>query len=784
MTNGNVNGLAPRDKLLPLLTGVVENGQGRWRACCPIHEADGQSHSPSLEITEAADGKLLLFCFPCGKDVQAARFVHAVGLTMSDLYPDHGRDFRGGGGKSGRSGKGKHPSGTKKEGTYIYRDEQGAVAYRVEKFRLPDGSKDFRQSRPNGDGGWIPATKGIHKVLYRLPELIAAPKGSLVLVPEGEAKVDLLVSWGLLSTCNVGGGGPGKWLASYAKYFIDMDVVILPDDDPVNINTGRQEGLCHAAEILKSLKPVARSVRLLMLPNLPPKGDVIDWAAAGGTLPKLLQLLKEDVVEADGTLGKMIEQKQQEAAATVAEMDPLDLRIKESRNDDGNGRRFVKAANNNARFCNPWGAWLVFDGGRWRTDESLEVIRTMKGVSRGLWREMAEFGNDVSPDVFAKVTAFARSSCSMAGINRAIEAAQSELTILPREMDSDPWLLNCKNGTVDLRTGELKSHHPADLITKISPVEFNPDATCPEWMKFIGSIFGSPELRGYVQRLCGYWATGIVREQMLPILWGTGSNGKSTFLEVLMKVLGEDYTMMAPPGFVMAKMHDTHPTELADLFGKRFVLASETEEGKRLNEAMVKSLTGSDKIRARRMRENFWEFDPTHKIALVTNHQPIISGTDKGIWRRIRMVPFLKKFWNPDIGETGPEELRQVKGLGERLMAESSGILTWIIQGCVEWLHDGENAPQEVLDLTNTYQGAQDVFKSFLEECCVLDSNAVVSSSDLYGAFKAWSKANNEWAGSSRRFSQLMIDRGFSKYKNSGVFWQGVMLQSDGSGFA
>jgi len=771
----SMNGTAPRHKFLPRLSGVVENGQGRWKACCPIHEADGQSHSPSLEITEKPDGTLLLHCFPCGPDVTAARFVHAVGLTMSDLYADHGKR------------PGRKDSLGKKVADYVYRDAQGCIAYRAERWMNGDGTKTFTQSRPNGQGGWVPGVKGIERVPYRLPELIAsAADGATVFIVEGEKKVEALVKWGLVATCNV--GGAGKWNKEFStRWLRDRDVVILPDNDPLDPETGRSPGFDHAAKVLECTKPVAKSVRVIELSGLPPKGDIVDWIDQGGTLPKLMELLKpSNSSSATAATAKIeaIAQKQQEATAVVAEMDPLDLRIKESRNDDGNGRRFVKAANNNARFCNPWGAWLVFDGGRWRTDDSLEVIRTMKGVSRGLWREMATFGNDVSPDVFAKVTAFARSSCSMSGINRAIEAAQSELTILPREMDSDPWLLNCKNGTVDLRTGEMRPHDPADLITKISPVEFDPDATCPEWLKFVGSLFESPDLRGYVQRLCGYWSTGIVREQMLPILWGTGSNGKSTFLEVLMNVLGEDYTMMAPPGFVMAKMHDTHPTELADLFGKRFVLASETEEGKRLNEAMVKSLTGSDKIRARRMRENFWEFDPTHKIALVTNHQPIISGTDKGIWRRIRMVPFLKKFWNPDIGETGPEELRQVKGLGERLMAESSGILTWIIRGCVEWLHDGECAPKEVLDLTNTYQSAQDVFKAFLEECCTLDSSAVVSSGDLYGSFKAWSKANNEWAGSARRFSQLMSDRGFQKYKNSGTFWQGLMLQSDGSGFA
>lgn len=763
--------LQPIDKLLPLTTNLVELGDKEWKCHCSVHEADGEMHDPSLRITVKPDGTLLLKCMVCG--ASQAQIVHGFGLMMRDLFPDHG--FTG----KDRKIRGKSLRGSKKEGSFIYRDEQGAIVYKVEKIRMPDGSKECPSYRPNGDGGWIAGIKGLKRVPYRLPELIAAPKDQPVFVVEGEGKADALAAWGLVATCNI--GGAGKWNKDYAKWFAGRQVIILPDNDPVDQETGRCPGLDHAKDVLKTVKPVAESVRFLILPDLPPKGDVQDWIEAGGTLPKLLELIREPATDAE-VQAEQIEQDKQEESSKVAEMDPLDLRIPESRTDVGNGKRIVRAVEGRARFCSPWGKWLVYNAGRWKEDDSLSIVRTMKDVSRLMWNDLATFGKDVSPEMFGKIGQFARISSGMAGINRAMEAAQSELTILPREMDSDPWLLNVKNGTVDLRTGELQDHNPDDLITKVAPVDFYPAAECPEWEKFIFSIFGTPELCGYVQRLCGYWVTGIVREQMLPILWGSGSNGKSTFLEVFTKTIGEDYTMMAPPGFVMARMHDTHPTELADLFGKRFVLTSETEEGKRLNEAMVKSLTGSDKIRARRMRENFWEFDPSHKIALVTNHQPIIRGTDTGIWRRIRMIPFAKKFWNPDIGETGPEELRQVKGLGDRLLAESSGILSWVVRGCIDWLHDGERAPQEVLSMTNAYQSTQDVFKTFLEECCTIDSNGVAAAADLYKAFKKWAETNNEWAGSSRRFGQLMTERGFERYKSNTIFYQGLVL-NEGSDF-
>lgn len=759
--------MRPIDKLLPLATNVVPNGDHKWKCNCTIHESDGKQHDPSLHITEKPDGTLLIKCMAC--DATQPQIVHGFGLTMSDLFPDHGPA----GVKQRKRGK-----AGKKVAEFIYRDPQGGIAYRVERFE----PKNFLQSRPNGEGGWIYSVKGTQLLPYRLPELIAAPLTEYVFIVEGERKVEALRDWGLIATCNA--GGAKKWQKSFSERFLKgRKVIILPDNDPINPENGESKGWEHAKDVLTKTKPFAESVRILELPGLPPKGDIIDWISQGGTLPQLMELVVQPWTEDDTT--NQIESVQADQLTEVnkiAEMDPLDLRIPESRTDVGNGKRIVRAVAGRARFCSPWGKWLVYDAGRWKEDDSLSIVRTMKDVARSMWGDLATFGKDVSPEMFGKIGQFARISSGMAGINRAMEAAQSELTILPREMDSDPWLLNVKNGTVDLRTGELQPHNPDDLITKVAPVDFDTSAECPEWEKFIASIFGTPELCGYVQRLCGYWVTGIVREQMLPILWGSGSNGKSTFLEVFMKTIGEDYTMMAPPGFVMARMHDTHPTELADLFGKRFVLTSETEEGKRLNEAMVKSLTGSDKIRARRMRENFWEFDPSHKIALVTNHQPIIRGTDTGIWRRIRMIPFSKKFWNPDIGETGPEELRQVKGLGDRLLAESSGILSWVVRGCIDWLHDGERAPEEVLSMTNAYQSTQDVFKTFLEECCTIDSNGVAAAADLYKAFKKWAETNNEWAGSSRRFGQLMTERGFERYKNNTIYYHGLLL-NDGSDF-
>lgn len=283
--------LAPEDRLLPRLHGVETIAPGKWLAYCPVHEADGGTHNPSLHIDKAADGKLLLHCFAC--PATGPQICMAVGLTQSELYPDHGqRNGRAGGGGANRKGR---PQG-KKVAEYEYRDSDGVLVYVARRYETDDGSKTFVAGRYDQNKKFIPNLRGVQRVLYRLPELIAAGAADKanggtprpVYIAEGEKKVDALARWGLTATCNL--GGAGKWNRDYAPFFRGRKVVILPDNDPTDPETGRNPGLDHARKILDSLAGIAESVHVLELPGLPPKGDVIDWIAAGGTLPQLLEL--------------------------------------------------------------------------------------------------------------------------------------------------------------------------------------------------------------------------------------------------------------------------------------------------------------------------------------------------------------------------------------------------------------------------------------------------------------------------------------------------------------
>ncbi len=374
-------------------------------------------------------------------------------------------------------------------------------------------------------------------------------------------------------------------------------------------------------------------------------------------------------------------------------------------------------------------------------------------------------------------------------IDNMIKLARSEppVPILHDCLDADPWLFNCDNGTLDLRTGKLRSHQREDYITKLCTVPYRSDADCPLWENTLAKIFNqSAEVVNYVQRVCGYCLTGIVSEQMLLLCWGVGSNGKSLFFEVLRGVMGEDYAATGARELLMSDHHERHPTYLADLFGRRLVTLSETREGGKINEALIKQLTGGDGIKARRMKEDLWEFRPSHKFMIGTNHRPEVRGGDHGIWRRLRLLPFNVKFWDADKGETGPPELKADKGLKDKLLAESPGILAWMVRGCMEWRRGGLREPNEVQVATSTYRNEEDIVGRFLKERCdVGEKKYHVKAGDLYTAFLAWWKESGEQDRplSQRKFGEELTNtersRGIERRTSNGTMYDGVRLHEE-----
>jgi putative DNA primase/helicase len=436
--------------------------------------------------------------------------------------------------------------------------------------------------------------------------------------------------------------------------------------------------------------------------------------------------------------------------------------------DLANAERFIARHGEDVRYCYPWRTWFVWAGPRWEPDTTGKVHRLAKDTVRSIYREAAEAESESRRKELAR---HAQRSEAEAKIRAMLELAKSEVPISPDELDADRWVLNCQSGTIDLvGSGELMAHRREDLITKIAPVEYAPEADAPTWRATLQRVLPNPEIRAFFKRLCGYALTGGTAEHVLPILYGTGANGKSTVLNALLDTLG-DYAAQAAPDLLIAK-RNSHPTELADLFGKRLVAAIEVEDGRRLAESLVKQLTGGDRVKARKMRQDFWEFEPTHKVFMAVNHKPTVRGTDTAIWRRIRLIPFT---------ETIPPA-EQDKRLPEKLRKERAGILRWAVEGCLEWQREGLQAPGQVRKATRDYRAEMDVIAAFIDEECILAEHATTTAKALYSAYKAWCEENGEKPEAQRGFNGRLRERGFESgrmttgARKGAVEWYGIGL--------
>ena len=477
--------------------------------------------------------------------------------------------------------------------------------------------------------------------------------------------------------------------------------------------------------------------------------------------------------------------------------------------DDANADLLLGLHGADIRYCPPWDKWLIWSGSHWRIDDRLDIDRLAVDVSRSL-RERAITLTRQRQSILEKIAELLAVMNATAGafeslgpqharlvkqqteIGSEIEwlmklsgklegtakrgtmllAARHKVVVHHSDLDKGHFLINAANGTIDLKTGKLRGHARADLLTHDAEIQYDPAATCPTWTRFLLEVFaGDADLIEFVRRAIGYSLTGDVREQVLLICHGSGSNGKSVFLNILRKLLGR-LALQAAPDLLMADHNRRHPTEQADLYGRRAVICQETEENRRFNEVLVKQLTGGDSVRARRMREDFWEFEPTWKIWLSTNHRPEIRGTDHAIWRRVRLIPFTVTFHDPGKGEPVKDPAME-----EKLTAELPGILAWAVQGCLAWQRDGLPIPKAVHDATEEYREQQDILAAWLKDCCIVNKLADAKAADLYASYSAWCEANGERPEPQRRFGMRLTERGFQRQKRMvGHFWLGVGL--------
>jgi putative DNA primase/helicase len=436
----------------------------------------------------------------------------------------------------------------------------------------------------------------------------------------------------------------------------------------------------------------------------------------------------------------------------------------------GNAQRLVRRHGQDLRYVQEWG-WLTWDGRRWQLGRSGEVMRRAKETALAILKE-AE--GPMAERARAKILAWARASQSRSWLEAMIALAQSEVGVPAGTdaFDTHDWLLNCRNGTLDLRTSELRPHRREDLLTRLVDVDYDPGASCPIWEQFLDRITdGSEALTGYLQRTIGYALTGDTGEQAMFLLYGTGANGKSTFLEVIRAIAGDYGRQSDPTTFLARQNGDRIPNDIARLAGARFVSAIEVEEGRRLSEVLVKQVVSGDTLTARFLNREFFEFRARFKLFLAANHKPVVRGTDEGIWRRIRLIPFTV---------TIPKAERD-RTLLTRLQDELPGILAWAVRGCLAFTQQGLADPPEVLAATDSYRSEMDVIGAFVAERCVVADCARAECGALYSAYAQWCEENGEHAVSQRRFGQQLEERGFARRRGTNGKWcrSGIGLLDD-----
>ncbi len=440
--------------------------------------------------------------------------------------------------------------------------------------------------------------------------------------------------------------------------------------------------------------------------------------------------------------------------------------------DVGNAERFVAMFKDSIKYCTIYKKWFIWNGKRWEQDDTGKIITYAIECVRNIIHDA-----DLLPEGDKRKALIRHSlkSESSGKLKALLEIASGmpAITIRSEDLDKNPWLLNCQNGTINLRTGKLQDHNPKDYITKICAAEYNSECAIPLWSQLMEKITsGDKAYIRYIQKALGYALTGDISEQAIFILYGTGSNGKSTMLNVFAALL-DGYAQSTSSDTFMQKKNDSVNNDIARLKGARFVSAIEMDEGKRMAEALIKSMTGGDKLVTRFLYGEFFEYVPQFKVFLAVNHMPDIRDTTNSIWRRVKIMPFKNTF---------TEQERDKNFVTKIMAAELPGILAWAVQGCLLWQQEGVADPDVVAKATVEHREQMDSFSQFFEECCVIRDGARTSNKMLRAKYEEWCKENGEWVLTQRPFSRKLRERGYETRNSSPTGtaeWYGFALRGE-----
>ena len=747
---------------------VKQQNQNTCKAVCPAHSDKEASLSISYD---SKDHKTLIYCH-AGCDTRAV--LGAVGLKISDLFD-----------KEAIASTKKNSMDIK--AIYKYKDEAGNVLFEKIRYATPKRPKNFTQKRNidghtvwgleagtyyetyKGSNNWSKKerkeaeTKDFPEttpVLYRLPELIEAVKNKQqVFIVEGEKDADNLVKLDFVATTNFDGASRSKakqkWRSEYNKYFKDADVVLIPDND----NPGR----AHMDYIQNSLGDVANTIKRLEL-TVQEKGDISDWLSMGHTKEELENLL-----------GNIEGQKKSLTKAANAEQKREISLVNYHFSDVGNAERLIALYGMDIRFSTIRDKFFIWSSAHWKIDNNNTIFKLAKATIRRLEAdgEDIDTGNNDEDEIRKKqVKSFVLKSENDAKIRAMVNQVKSQPEVILQETDKDLFILNLKNGELDLKTGKLKEHNRFDYITKIVDINYDPDAKADNWTKFLETIFeGDKELIEYVQKSIGYSLTGSVDEQCFYMLYGNGANGKSTFLNAIRRITGDYADSLKGSSLMMHYNDDGARGDLAKLQGKRFVISSELNEGQTFDESLIKAITGGDTLPVRFMFQEEFSMRPEFKIWIGTNEKPRIKGNNYGIWRRVRLIPFIHTFTEDEKDEDFFEKY---------LVPELPGILNWAVEGCLAWQEEKIKTPAKVMAATDDYKDEMDIIQTFIEDCCIVGGHYRAKVNGLYSSYCTWCEDNNVHELSSIKFTKKLKDKGFTQIRSSIIrYWNGIGLKDD-----
>ena len=749
MNTKTYNNLIPEVK--KRLTGLKQTGtSNEFVADCPFcgHKAkDGKfCFNNQKGLWKCHSGK-------CGKEGNASDLAEYFGIPINE------------------NGKNIKPDWT-------YQDENGNTISGIKKY-IKDGEKQYARLHTLDSGITWNLKKGNAKdYLYKLPGII---ESSNIIIVEGEKCADAInqiipndKKKDYIATTNI--GGAGRWKDDYNQWLIGKNVIIIPDND----SPGRD----HANRIYGSLKSSGTESKVIELTDIDliktkagigkeNKADIVDWFKNGYTLDDLFGLI-------DSTNGHLPIWLNKEIKPVLANKNHLFdesimalMRLGKSFghekdeiiSDIGNSKLYAKTFGTISKY-NPEFGWICWNGKKWETNG--EEMEYAQEIAKEIYEEMPKHKED--SEFVIHIAKWAKSSKAKRKIIDFLELAKtkSDISLPSKNFDQNKYLFNCLNGTLDLETFVFSEHKKEHYITKIANVFYDPKAECFLWKKFLNKIFaGNIELITYVQKIIGLSLTGNTDFHNLYFFHGTGRNGKSVFTETITYLLGE-YAKKTQAETIMYRERQAIPNDIAALKGARLIVCSEVSEGHRWNESLLKDLTGGDTITARFLHKEFFSFQPEFKTIVYGNHKPAIRGTDLGIKRRIKLIPF-----TVTISENEVDPL-----LKQKLLKELSGILNWAIEGLKKIDFYDTNSfkePEIVKNATNDYFDENDLIKDFLEEKCEIMGNYRVEKMQLYGVYLDYCKENHIRELGKTNFGKRLIEKGVDEMRDmSNRYWLGI----------